>query len=659
MKEAPAAVDWGTLHAIMAVNLIRHVGMGCFLTSLASTLRVNRAFVHRRCRPGGWSTAAVRAFGTVLILTSSIGNKCAEAQSAANVLLVVNSTSAASGSVSRYYAERRGVPQDNVCSITTPAAESISRADYVTEIEQPIWQCIAALRAHDRILYIVLTKDVPIRISGTGGRTGTNASVDSELTLLYRRHTGQQAPVAGFVPNPYYAGNGPIANVKPFSHESQDIYLVTRLDGFTTQDAIALVDRATTPSRDGRFVLDERAALIDSGGDRWLRKAAERLREQGLGDRVQLDESTKVLTKEAGVLGYYSWGSNDPAIQIRDFEMQFVPGAIAGMFVSTDGRTFKEPPAAWRPSNDGRRESIFGGSHQSLVGDLIRAGVTGAAGHVDEPFLDATIRPEILFPAYASGRNLAEAYYAAMPYLSWQTLVIGDPLCAPFPHAPLAMLAIDPGLDSATELPGYFAMRRLATFGASLNRDAAALFARAESRKARKDPAGVRQALEAAVTVEPRFTVARLQLAAAAQEAGDYDRAITQFRAILGYAPNDPVALNDLAYNLAVHQNKPEEALPFVQRAIAVLKTPAFYDTLAWIQHLLKQDNEAATNIRIARSTNSLDPDILWHAAVIYAAVNDVARATAELTLALKVKPELADRDDVKKLRQQLAPAAK
>ena len=556
------------------------------------------------------------------------------------MLLVVNSTSAASGSISRYYAERRGVPQDNVCSITTPAAESISRADYVTQIEQPIWQCIAGPRAHDRILYIVLTKDVPIRISGTGGRSGTNASVDSELTLLYRRRTGQQAPVAGFVPNPYYAGNGPIANIKPFSHESQDIYLVTRLDGFTAQDAIALIDRATTPSRDGRFVLDERAALVDSGGDRWLRSAAERLRAQGLGERVQLDESTKVLTKEAGVLGYYSWGSNDPAIQIRDFEMQFVPGAIAGMFVSTDGRTFKEPPAAWRPSSDGRRESIFAGSHQSLVGDLIRAGVTGAAGHVDEPFLDATIRPEILFPAYVSGRNLAEAYYAAMPYLSWQTLVIGDPLCAPFPHAPLATLAINPGLDVATELPGYFAKRRLASFAASFNKDAAAPSSCAPNlaRRARIRPACVKRSKPRCrrTTIQrwrdcnsPNWRKRRETTNARAPSSGPFS---ATHRTIA-------VALNNLAYNLAAYQNKPEEALPFVQRAIAILKTPQFYDTLAWIQHLLKQDVEAAANIRIARSTNSMDPDLLWHAAVIYAAVKDVPRATAELTLALKVKP--------------------
>ena len=87
------------------------------------------------------------------------------------------------------------------------------------------------------------------------------------------------------------------------------------------------------------------------------------------------------------------------------------------------------------------------------MADLVRAGVTGAAVNVDEPFLDATIRPDILIPAYASGRNLAESFYAAMPYLRWQTFIVGDPLCAPFPHAPLPTARIDPPLDRASELP--------------------------------------------------------------------------------------------------------------------------------------------------------------------------------------------------------------
>ncbi len=156
------------------------------------------------------------------------------------------------------------------------------------------------------------------------------------------------------------------------------------------------------------------------------------------------------------------------------------------------------------------------------------------------------------------------------------------------------------------------------------------------------------------MTAEPRFTAARLQLAEAGETEHDYDRAIAQFRAILQYAPNHAVALNNLAYDLAVYYHKAEEALPLAQRAIAVAKTVALYDTLAWIQHLLKQDAEAAASIRIARSTNSLDPDVLWHAAVIYAAANDLPRAAAELKLALTMKPDLADREEVKKLREQL-----
>ena len=41
-----------------------------------------------------------------------------------------------------------------------------------------------------------------------------------------------------------------------------------------------------------------------------------------------------------------------------------------------------------------------------------------------------TPRPDLLLPAYYSGRNLAESYYLAMRSLSWQNIVLGDPLCS-------------------------------------------------------------------------------------------------------------------------------------------------------------------------------------------------------------------------------------
>jgi len=49
---------------------------------------------------------------------------------------------------------------------------------------------------------------------------------------------------------------------------------------------------------------------------------------------------------------------------------------------------------------------------------------------VEEPYLSLNPHPEYLLPAYYSGRNLAESYYLSIRGLSWQNVVIGDPLCS-------------------------------------------------------------------------------------------------------------------------------------------------------------------------------------------------------------------------------------
>jgi hypothetical protein len=69
------------------------------------------------------------------------------------------------------------------------------------------------------------------------------------------------------------------------------------------------------------------------------------------------------------VIGYYSWGSNDRTAGARHLNNHFVPGAVAAEFVSTDARTFVEPPADW-VVNDPNKP--FRGSPQSLIGDFIR-----------------------------------------------------------------------------------------------------------------------------------------------------------------------------------------------------------------------------------------------------------------------------------------------
>ena len=141
-----------------------------------------------------------------------------------------------------------------------------------------------------------------------------------------------------------------------------------------------------------------------------------------------LDEQDVFVTDAADLAGYASWGSNDPAYR-RPSGFHWRPGALACTFVSSSARTFREPPPDWTPGPAASIGHRFEGSTQSLIADLIRSGVTGAAGNAYEPYLTGNVRPEVLFGAALEGRMLAECFFLALPGISWQPVILGDPLC--------------------------------------------------------------------------------------------------------------------------------------------------------------------------------------------------------------------------------------
>jgi Flp pilus assembly protein TadD len=371
---------------------------------------------------------------------------------------------------------------------------------------------------------------------------------------------------------------------------------------------------------------------------------------------VVLDTSSKVMRDAVDVFGYYSWGSNDSAIKDRHLNDTFVPGALAGEFVSTDARTFQEPPAAWRTN-----ALPFRGSHQSLIGDLIRDGITGVAGHVAEPFLNATIRPDLLFPAYLTGANLAEAFYTAMPFLSWQTVVVGDPLCAPFRSRGVDTADLDAGLDPVTELPTFLAQRRIAALtAAGAKREAAQAIAKAEVHEWRGDTDGAISSLQDAVTIQPTLAAAQRDLATLQETQGNWDSAIASYQQVIAYNPHDAVALNNLAYMLAVSKGDPSAALPFAKRAYAAPNAPPEAgDTLAWTEHLLGNDAEAVPLIVTAAKRLPQSFDVHFHAAAILSATGNLAAARTELDLATRLAPQNATQPAVVQLANVLSGTSK
>lgn len=363
-----------------------------------------------------------------------------------NVLVVRNGNSVTSMNIADYYVARRGIPAGNVVTVFTidssisSANETISNASYLSQIETPILNYLTANGLTNTIQYIVLTKGIPIRTSAAyNGFPTHNKSVDSMLAALnlvtYNavnfiddKGTPQTSDdiYYGTVYANYYWNNP-----NTFTHQSLGGYIVTRLDGYTEDDAKALVDNALAPRTPSKyFLLDEDLSrglgdpnaqpksilqpgyelrYFDYNAD--MAKAAQTI--MGRPNIVVNLDQTNSFISGSDLSGYVSWGSNDNHYLPNVYHsLTFAPGGIAETAVSTSGRTFL-------PTTGG----------QSLIADLIAQGVSGVKGYTDEPLLDAIASPTVLFDFYTSGRTLGESFYAASRLLGWRDIIIGDPLC--------------------------------------------------------------------------------------------------------------------------------------------------------------------------------------------------------------------------------------
>ncbi|MBU1627508.1 TIGR03790 family protein, partial [bacterium] len=334
------------------------------------------------------------------------------------VLVIVNQNSEVSLAIGNYYMEIRGIPEGNLCLISSSTNEVIQRFEYISNIFLPVKDYLESTGLKERIKYLVTTTGVPLKITGEFSFDTYMASVDSELVLLdYDTYN-----LRGWLRNPYFGADSNL------DRSTIPIYLVNRLTAYDIdEDSNNIPDDVESylqkslypPSDEGRFVLDVDPGRDNMGGygvaNDWLREAANTLTQMGAD--VFLDETNDFLVNEENVAGYCSWGSNDTHTKNHgEPYFTWVDGAIAATYVSTNARTFKYPP------NYG----------QSMEADMLREGVTGVYGNVYEPYLDACARPHVLFPRYYIGYNLAESYYMSLFYISWMEIVVGDPLCAPY-----------------------------------------------------------------------------------------------------------------------------------------------------------------------------------------------------------------------------------
>ncbi|HLS27690.1 MAG TPA: TIGR03790 family protein [Opitutales bacterium] len=385
---------------------------------------------------------------------------------AKRVVIVVNERDSGSIKVGEHYAEKRNIPKKNIIRIDAPVSETITRTEFIETIRNPLqlklleeeWLSGFPTRLTDsegryrsaidghRISYLVLCRGVPLRIANDESRITeamrnsvpdahlavNAASVDSELSLLT-----VLLPSFSMVVNPLFG------NRNPPESDLNRVIKVARLDGPSVSDALALVDRAIEAEERGlrgRAYLDLAGPWQD--GTDMLEATGVQIGALGFDTERREEKGTfpAAARFDAPAL-YFGWYANDVNGPFAVDGFRFPPGAIAFHIHSFSARTVRSKNRGW-------------------AGPMVARGAAVTFGNVYEPLLGASHRPNLVFEWLAAGGTVGDAAAYANPALSWQGVLIGDPLYRPFKR-PLEEQLKDLGEGKADEWSGYALIRAM------------------------------------------------------------------------------------------------------------------------------------------------------------------------------------------------------
>lgn len=324
--------------------------------------------------------------------------------------------------------------------------------------------------------------------AGNGGNF-TFASVDSELTLLYQSlDAGEAGGIAdsradGAIANPFWSSSvaieawstRDITQIKTFAAAANnegiiwlnhtapgpatltpgDMYLVCRLDGQSVSAVRSMIDRAQNlvfnTSTSG-FVFDNDGrgfdnagppggptSLLNNGAD--FQQASNAIIFDGryISGSVTFNNAGSYSAFVVGPLVAYP---PTPLIVSRPLLMLSSMGAnhtgVSGAPATTYATSFNLQPGAVFHSIESYNGRDFGNlgqnpfAPQQQASSALAAGFTFAVANVWEPLAN-TVSDQFRIAQnfYLGNMSWAEAAYTSLPVLSWQQIVLGDPLARP------------------------------------------------------------------------------------------------------------------------------------------------------------------------------------------------------------------------------------
>lgn len=367
------------------------------------------------------------------------------------------------------YAAARDLRDDQLCAVGSglePVVASVSWDDFDASIRSPFEACLAAQPDPDEIDALVLVRGLPYRVE----LPEYVASLDAVLQVHHATRQGgdlagtaqasSQGTYYASSTNPVFVGDDNY-NLTDFTigrsyrelytatsslqrldewpgsfvrgdvgrsgsvQYKDNLFVVSRLDGFDHADAQALIDRALLAEQ-----TPATAELLCMYGADEARGARD--------DECEL--ATRWLT-EAGHAGVWL-DTYDAALEGHEVAL-YLTGA-ATLTGAIDGQTYAPGAFADNLTSYGAHPQNFvcdddvcpASEVQTSIARFVRAGATATHGTVAEP-LNNVFPHASLMLLYASGYSLGESMLYSQPYLYWQNLLVGDPLVVPFVERPV------------------------------------------------------------------------------------------------------------------------------------------------------------------------------------------------------------------------------
>ncbi|MFM7006681.1 MAG: TIGR03790 family protein [Flavobacteriales bacterium] len=338
----------------------------------------------------------------------------AQSVSYADVGVIVNLNSPESIEIGNYFQAARNIPTQNILYVDVPNTEVINDSVFNvlrTQIEAEL----QSSGLENTLNYLVTTKGVPLRRSGidciSNQGNGDCGSVDSELSLILGTHASNIGQSNAFM-HPYFNQN------VHFTRSQFGMYLVTRLDGFTVGDVKQMIARSGPNTTVNPFVVQNILDLNEAQSmdslyfmDTYISPA---FNEFQLGNWLtQTDYNITPMTNQTDVLSYLTTGHGPLPNYTQNFN--FVPGSFAALTTCSTAAAF---------------DSVSSPNATFTLSDLIAQGCTAAHGYVNCIYFTQLLRADILVNRYldqTAHYNLAESFYMAERFASWQGVIVGDP----------------------------------------------------------------------------------------------------------------------------------------------------------------------------------------------------------------------------------------